>query len=105
MAIDAPFGRMITAMVTPFNKDGAVDWDGVAKLAQHLVDTGHDAIAVMAQPVKHRLLNLLRKSKSLKLLNQQLAQKSKLSLVLATMKLNIQSIKLSALLKLVPMVC
>jgi hypothetical protein len=46
MAIDAPFGRMITAMVTPFNKDGAVDWDGVAKLAQHLVDTGHDAIAV-----------------------------------------------------------
>ena len=46
MAIDAPFGRMITAMVTPFNKDGSVDWDGVAKLAQHLVDTGHDAIAV-----------------------------------------------------------
>ena len=46
MAIDAPFGRMITAMVTPFNKDGSVDWDGVAKLAQHLVDNGHDAIAV-----------------------------------------------------------
>jgi 4-hydroxy-tetrahydrodipicolinate synthase len=46
MAIDAPFGRMITAMVTPFHKDGSVDWDGVAKLAQHLVDTGHDAIAV-----------------------------------------------------------
>ena len=46
MAIDAPFGRMITAMVTPFNQDGSVDWDGVAKLAQHLVDTGHDAIAV-----------------------------------------------------------
>jgi 4-hydroxy-tetrahydrodipicolinate synthase len=33
-------------MVTPFNKDGAIDWDGVAKLAQHLVDTGHDGIAV-----------------------------------------------------------
>lgn len=46
MAIDAPFGRMITAMVTPFNKDGSVDWDGVATLAQHLVDNGHDAIAV-----------------------------------------------------------
>jgi 4-hydroxy-tetrahydrodipicolinate synthase len=46
MAIDAPFGRMITAMVTPFHKDGSVDWDGVAKLAQHLVDNGHDAIAV-----------------------------------------------------------
>jgi 4-hydroxy-tetrahydrodipicolinate synthase len=33
-------------MVTPFNKDGAIDWDGVARLAQHLVDTGHDGIAV-----------------------------------------------------------
>jgi 4-hydroxy-tetrahydrodipicolinate synthase len=37
---------MITAMVTPFDKDGAIDWDGVAKLAQHLADHGHDAIAV-----------------------------------------------------------
>ena len=44
--IQAPFGRMITAMVTPFDKDGAIDWDGVAKLALHLADHGHDAIAV-----------------------------------------------------------
>jgi 4-hydroxy-tetrahydrodipicolinate synthase len=46
MTIAAPFGRMITAMVTPFDKDGAIDWDGVARLAQHLVDNGHDGIAV-----------------------------------------------------------
>ena len=46
MSINAPFGRLITAMVTPFNKDGSIDWDGVAKLAQHLVDHGHDGIAV-----------------------------------------------------------
>ena len=46
MSINAPFGRLITAMVTPFNQDGSIDWDGVAKLAQHLVDTGHDGIAV-----------------------------------------------------------
>jgi len=44
--IQAPFGRMITAMVTPFNKDGSIDWDGVAKLAVHLADHGHDAIAL-----------------------------------------------------------
>jgi len=44
--IQAPFGRMITAMVTPFDKGGAIDWDGVAKLAEHLADHGHDAIAV-----------------------------------------------------------
>ncbi len=46
MSIKPPFGRLITAMVTPFDKDGAIDWDGVAKLSQHLVDTGHDGIAV-----------------------------------------------------------
>jgi 4-hydroxy-tetrahydrodipicolinate synthase len=46
MTIAAPFGRMITAMVTPFDKDGVIDWDGVARLAQHLVDNGHDGIAV-----------------------------------------------------------
>jgi len=32
--------------VTPFDKDGAIDWAGVERLAQHLVDTGHDGIAV-----------------------------------------------------------
>lgn len=46
MHITAPFGRLITAMVTPFAKDGSIDWDGVATLANHLADHGHDAIAV-----------------------------------------------------------
>jgi 4-hydroxy-tetrahydrodipicolinate synthase len=46
MSTQAPFGRLLTAMVTPFNKDGSIDWAGVEKLAQHLVDNGHDGIAV-----------------------------------------------------------
>ena len=46
MSINAPFGRLITAMVTPFAVDGSIDWDGVARLAHHLADHGHDAIAV-----------------------------------------------------------
>ncbi|CAB4788036.1 DapA Dihydrodipicolinate synthase/N-acetylneuraminate lyase [Candidatus Nanopelagicaceae bacterium] len=46
MSTQAPFGRLLTAMVTPFDKDGSIDWAGVEKLAQHLVDTGHDGIAV-----------------------------------------------------------
>jgi 4-hydroxy-tetrahydrodipicolinate synthase len=46
MSTQAPFGRLITAMVTPFAKDGSIDWDGVATLATHLADHGHDAIAV-----------------------------------------------------------
>ncbi|SDG15280.1 4-hydroxy-tetrahydrodipicolinate synthase [Sinosporangium album] len=35
---DAPFGRMLTAMVTPFTKSGEVDYEGVQRLAVYLVD-------------------------------------------------------------------
>jgi 4-hydroxy-tetrahydrodipicolinate synthase len=44
---DAPFGRMLTAMVTPFAADGAVDYDGAARLATYLVDEQrHDGLVV-----------------------------------------------------------
>ena len=33
----APFGRMLTAMVTPMTSAGDVDYDGAARLADHLV--------------------------------------------------------------------
>ncbi|HUW87589.1 MAG TPA: 4-hydroxy-tetrahydrodipicolinate synthase [Candidatus Paceibacterota bacterium] len=46
MTILAPFGRLATAMVTPFKKDLSIDWDGVSTLATHLAATGHDAIVV-----------------------------------------------------------
>jgi 4-hydroxy-tetrahydrodipicolinate synthase len=42
----APFGRVLTAMVTPFTPDGAVDLDGVARVASHLVDHGNDGAVV-----------------------------------------------------------
>jgi 4-hydroxy-tetrahydrodipicolinate synthase len=35
-----PFGRVLTAMVTPFTADGSVDIDGAQRLAAHLVDEG-----------------------------------------------------------------
>ncbi|MEU7879790.1 4-hydroxy-tetrahydrodipicolinate synthase [Microbispora bryophytorum] len=35
---DAPFGRTLTAMVTPFASDGAVDYEGAQRLAAYLVD-------------------------------------------------------------------
>ena len=34
----APFGRMLTAMITPMTADGAVDYAGAARLATYLVD-------------------------------------------------------------------
>ncbi|MBZ4496600.1 4-hydroxy-tetrahydrodipicolinate synthase [Dermacoccus sp. Tok2021] len=40
------FGRMVTAMVTPMKPDGSIDYEGVARLANHLVDNGHDGLVV-----------------------------------------------------------
>jgi 4-hydroxy-tetrahydrodipicolinate synthase len=38
MTTSAPFGRRLTAMITPMSPDGAVDFDGAARLAAYLVD-------------------------------------------------------------------
>lgn len=44
---DAPFGRLLTAMVTPMLADGSVDYEGAARLATHLVDEQrHDGLVI-----------------------------------------------------------
>src|SRR5947208_677210 len=39
-------GRVLTAIVTPFREDGAVDLDAFQDLARHLVDNGSDGLVV-----------------------------------------------------------
>jgi dihydrodipicolinate synthase/N-acetylneuraminate lyase len=39
-------GRVVTAMVTPFTADRALDLDGVQVLADHLVATGTETVLV-----------------------------------------------------------
>jgi 4-hydroxy-tetrahydrodipicolinate synthase len=61
-----PFGRVLTAMVTPFTADGALDVDGAQRLAAYLVDEGgNDGLVVngttgesptLADPEKETLL-------------------------------------------------
>ncbi|BDG59427.1 4-hydroxy-tetrahydrodipicolinate synthase [Caldinitratiruptor microaerophilus] len=41
-----PFGRLVTAMVTPMQADGSVDYERAALLARRLADEGSDAIVV-----------------------------------------------------------
>jgi 4-hydroxy-tetrahydrodipicolinate synthase len=43
---EAPFGRVLTAMVTPFAADGAVDLAAAAELATQLVDLGNHGLVV-----------------------------------------------------------
>ncbi|WP_042409338.1 4-hydroxy-tetrahydrodipicolinate synthase [Streptacidiphilus carbonis] len=43
---EIPFGRALTAMVTPFTADGSLDLEGAQRLAAHLVDAGNDGLVV-----------------------------------------------------------
>jgi 4-hydroxy-tetrahydrodipicolinate synthase len=39
-------GEVLTAVVTPFSDDGAIDFDGFRDLANHLLDNGSDGLVV-----------------------------------------------------------
>ena len=39
-------GEVITAMVTPMEKTGFIDYDKVETLAKHLINSGSDALLV-----------------------------------------------------------
>ena len=41
-----PFGRLVTAMVTPFDEEGSVDLALAGRLARHLVDEGSEGLVV-----------------------------------------------------------
>lgn len=41
-----PFGRVLTAMLTPFDPTGALDLDKAGELANHLVEQGNDGLVI-----------------------------------------------------------
>lgn len=42
----APFGRVLTAMVTPFTREGELDLDAAQRVASYLVDEGSDGLVI-----------------------------------------------------------
>ena len=66
-----PFGRLLTAMVTPFGGDGRVDLALAGRLARHLVDEGSDGLIVsgttgesptLSWQEQHQLLEAVRQA-------------------------------------------
>lgn len=66
-----PFGRLLTAMVTPFGGDGRVDLALAGRLARHLVDEGSDGLVVsgttgesptLSWQEQHQLLEAVRQA-------------------------------------------
>lgn len=50
-------GRVVTAMVTPFNDDQSLDLEGARRLARHLVDTGTEAVLLAGSTGESPTLN------------------------------------------------
>ena len=46
--MDVLLGEVLTAIVTPFDKDGAVDYEKFRALARHVIDSGADGLVVAA---------------------------------------------------------
>ncbi len=51
------FGRILTAMVTPFYEDGSVNYEAAAKLAEHLIQNGSDGLVVAGSTGEAATLN------------------------------------------------
>ncbi len=52
------FGRVLTAMATPFSSDGNLDLDGAQRLARHLLDAGTDTLVVAGTTGESPVLTL-----------------------------------------------
>lgn len=62
-----PFGRLITAMVTPFDDQLKVDNGAVARLVEHLIATGTETIVVAGTTGESPTLDAVEKTDLLKL--------------------------------------
>ena len=60
------FGNLMTAMVTPFDKNLKVDYTKVRELARHLIDEGNDGLVVLGTTGEVPTLNFQEKLQILK---------------------------------------
>ena len=72
------FGSLITAMVTPFRDDHAVDLDGAQRLATHLFDSGSDAVVVAGSTGESPTLTHKEKAELFKAVGQVARDRGKL---------------------------
>ena len=73
----APFGRLLTAMVTPFDDAGKVDYGLAADLANYLVDQGSDGIVVCGTTGESPTLTWQEQQKMLETVRNSLGSRAK----------------------------
>lgn len=71
------FGRVLTAMVTPFKEDGSVNYAVAEKLANHLVSNGSDGLVVCGTTGESPTLSEDEKYQLFKVIKQAVGDKAK----------------------------
>jgi 4-hydroxy-tetrahydrodipicolinate synthase len=75
---DAPFGRVITAMVTPFSSDGSVNYTVAEELAVHLVDNGSDGLVICGTTGESPTLSWSEEDELFKVIKQAVGNRAKI---------------------------
>ena len=71
------FGKIISAVVTPFNEDYSIDYDSFLKILNHLVNTHSDAIVVAGTTGEGPTLSVNEKLNLIKFAKEHLPKKIK----------------------------
>ncbi|MDJ0659854.1 MAG: 4-hydroxy-tetrahydrodipicolinate synthase [Crocosphaera sp.] len=71
------FGKVITAMVTPFDKEGNVNYEMAERLAIHLVDNGSDSLLVCGTTGESPTLSWSEKSQLFQVIKKAVGNKAK----------------------------
>jgi 4-hydroxy-tetrahydrodipicolinate synthase len=72
------FGSVVTAMVTPFRDDHAVDLEGASSLASWLVDNGSDAVVVAGSTGESPTLTHREKAELFRAVGEAISGRAKL---------------------------
>lgn len=72
------FGRVLTAMVTPFNGDGSVNYGVAEKLADHLVNNGSDGLVICGTTGESPALESDEKYQLLKVVKSAVGDRAKI---------------------------
>jgi 4-hydroxy-tetrahydrodipicolinate synthase len=75
---EEPFGKIITAMVTPFTEDGRVNYAVAEKLAVHLVENGSDGLVVCGTTGESPTLSWSEEYELFKVVRQAVGNRAKI---------------------------
>ena len=75
---EEPFGRVVTAMVTPFAEDGSVNYEVAEKLAKHLVANGSDGLVICGTTGESPTLSWSEEYELFKVVKQAVGDRAKI---------------------------